>query len=230
MEQPLTIGAIIYPRMDQIDFTGPFEVLSQLPNSTFHIAWKEPGPVRDCRGLLLCAEKTLNEVPPVDLLIVPGGPGQEELMDDEPVLEFLRRQSASAQIVLSVCTGALLCGAAGLLRGMRATTHWGAFQLLGHFGATPVDERVVVDGKFVTAAGVTSGIDGALRVAAMLRGDAVAQGIQLGIQYAPEPPFNSGSLVTAPPAVRQAAETRIAELVARRTATAKRIAAKLGIK
>jgi len=229
MERHLNIGAIIYPRLDQIDFTGPFEVLSQLPDSTFHIAWKETGPVRDCRGLRLCAEKTLAEVPPLDLLIVPGGPGQEDLMDDEVVLDFLRRQAASAEVVFSVCTGALLLGAAGLLRGTRATTHWAAFHLLGYFGATPVNERVVVDGKIVTAAGVTAGIDGALRVAAFLRGDAVAQGIQLGIEYAPEPPYHCGSPSTAPMEIRQAAAARLADLVAKRLATAQRVATRLGI-
>lgn len=226
--QPLQIGAIVFPRMDQIDFTGPFEVLSQLPNSTFHIAWKEKTPVRDYHGLWLTPEKTFDEVPPLDLLIVPGGPGQEELMEDEAVLSFIRRQAAGAQCVFSVCTGALICGAAGLLKGKRATTHWGAFSLLGYFGATPVNERVVVDGKLVTAAGVTAGIDGALTVAARFRGDQVAQEIQLGIEYAPQPPFQSGTPDQAPAVVLKTVQGRIADLSARRLGTAQRLAKKLG--
>jgi cyclohexyl-isocyanide hydratase len=117
MNNQLNIGAIIYPRMDQIDFTGPFEVLSQLPDSTFHVVWKEKGPIRDCRGLILTPEKTLAEVPPLDVLVIPGGPGQEELMEDEIVLAFIRDQAARAQCVFSVCTGASICGAAGLLKG-----------------------------------------------------------------------------------------------------------------
>lgn len=229
MDQHLNIGSLVFPRMDQIDFTGPFEVLSQLPNSTFHVAWKEKGPIRDCRGLILTPEKSLAEVPPLDVLIIPGGPGQEALMEDAAVLAFIQDQAAWARCVFSVCTGALICGAAGLLKGVRATTHWGAFNLLEYFGAIPVNQRVVVDGKLVTAAGVTAGLDGALRVAALLRGDQVAQEIQLGIEYAPEPPFQSGTPATAPVEVRKAVESRIAELTKNRLSTAQRVASKLGI-
>lgn len=229
MEKHLNIGAMIFPRMDQIDFTGPFEVLAQLPNSTFHVVWKERKPVRDYRGLILTPEKTFAEAPPLDVLVIPGGPGQEDLMEDEIVLSFLRDQAAGAHCLFSVCTGALICGAAGLLKGARATTHWGAFHLLEYFGAIPIQQRVVVDGKLVTASGVTAGIDGALRVAALLRGDQVAQEIQLGIEYAPEPPFHSGTPATAPAKVRQAVETRISELTGNRLATARRVASKLGI-
>src|SRR5690242_6093026 len=140
----------------------------------------------------------LADAPQLDLLHVPGGFGQEALMEDDDLLDWVRRQAAGARYVFSVCTGALICGAAGLLKGRRATTHWTAFELLPIFGAIPVNERVVEDGNMVFAAGVTSGIDGALRVAAKLRGDEVAQGIQLYMQYAPEPPFNSGTPETAP--------------------------------
>lgn len=226
--QPLKIGALIYPRMDQIDFTGPFEVLSQLPNSSFHIGWKEKAPIRDYHDLLLTPDTTLGEMPVLDLLIVPGGPGQEDLMEDSAVLDFIRKQAAGAQCVFSVCTGALICGAAGLLQGKRATTHWGAFSLLKYFGATPVNERVVVDGQFITAAGVTAGIDGALAVAARLRGDQVAQEIQLGIEYAPQPPFASGTPDRAPKPVLKAVQERIAVLSARRLATAQRLAKNFG--
>lgn len=226
---PLNIGAIIYPRLDQIDFTGPFEVLSQLPDSSFHVIGKEKGPIRDIHGLTLVAEKSLAESPPLDVLLIPGGPGQQDLMEDEAVLSFIRDQAARARCVFSVCTGSLLCGAAGLLKGVRATTHWGAFDLLKYFGAIPVDERVVIDGKHVSAAGVTAGIDGALRVAAILRGDRVAQEIQLAIEYAPEPPFDSGTPATAPPEVLEAVRGRIRGLTDRRRETARRIAAKLGV-
>ena len=145
------------------------------------------------------------------------------------MLGWIRRQAAGARCVLSVCTGALLCGAAGLLKGRRATTHWASFHLLPFFGAIPVSQRVVVDGNMVFAAGVTSGIDGALRVAAELRGDEVAQAIQLYIQYAPEPPFNSGTPETAPPAVLESARRAVQSVTAQREKTARRVAQRLGI-
>jgi len=222
----LHIGFLIYPQLDQLDFTGPFEVLSRLPHATCHVAWKETKPLRDWHGLVLTPEKTLGEVPPLDVLVVPGGPGQEALMEDEDVLSFLRVQAEHASWIFSVCTGSLICGAAGLLRGVRATSHWSALDLLRYFGALPTQQRVVVDGKVVSAAGVTSGIDGALRLAALLRGDTVAQEIQLAMEYAPAPPFESGTLDSAPPEIRQRAEQRITELASKRQATAKRIAAR----
>jgi cyclohexyl-isocyanide hydratase len=150
-------------------------------------------------------------------------------MDDEETLDWVRRQAAAARCVFSVCTGALICGAAGLLKGKRATTHWSAFHLLPLFGAAPVNERVVIDGNLVSAAGVTAGIDGALRVAALLRGDDAARAIQLYLQYAPEPPFDSGTPETAPPAILAAARRSADEITRRREATARRIAARLGI-
>ncbi|MGC1463767.1 MAG: DJ-1/PfpI family protein [Terracidiphilus sp.] len=191
--------------------------------------WKETTPVRDIMGLVLTPETTFAQAPPLDLLIVPGGWGQEALMDDEEVLEFIRTQSAGARYIFSVCTGALLCGAAGLLRSVRTTTHWSVFHLLEYFGAIPVNARVVVDGKHVSAAGVTAGIDGALRVASLLRSDRIAQQIQLSIEYAPEPPFDSGTPRTAPAAVLEAARAATREIAEKRLATAQRIAARLGI-
>jgi cyclohexyl-isocyanide hydratase len=225
----LNLGAIIFPRLDQADFTAPFEVLSRLPNSTFHVLWKEKMPVKDVKGLILTPEKTLFESPPLDLLLVPGGYGQEALMEDETVLSFIREQAVNAKYVFSVCTGALICGAAGLLKGVRATTHWSAFDLLEYFGAIPIDERVVIDGSFGSAASVTAGIDGALRVAALLRGDRVAQEIQLRIQYAPEPPFNRGTPASALPEILAAARSTSREITETRLTTAKRIAARLGV-
>jgi cyclohexyl-isocyanide hydratase len=228
-DQPLQIGSLLFEGLDQIDLTGPFEVLSRIPNATYRIYGSTASPVRDVRGLRLAPDAFLGVAPQLDVLHVPGGPGQEALMDDEVVLGWVRRQAAGARIVFSVCTGALICGAAGLLNGRRATTYWTALPLLPYFGATPVDERVVVDGNLVCAAGVTAGIDGALRVAAMLRGAEVAKTIQLYMQYAPEPPFNAGSPETAPPQVVAQVRASAAEIMARREVTARAVAKRLGI-
>src|SRR6202522_3642516 len=172
------IGSFLLEGIDQIDLTGPFEVLSRIPNATYRIYGKTAAPVRDLKGLRLTPDASLAEAPPLDVLHVPGGYGQEALMDDAEVLGWIRRQASGARSIFSVCTGALICGAAGLLEGRRATTHWASFHLLPFFGAIPVNERVVVDGNWVFAAGVTAGIDGALRLAAELRGDEAAQAIQ----------------------------------------------------
>jgi cyclohexyl-isocyanide hydratase len=228
-ETHLQIGSLIFDRLDQIDLTGPFEVLSRVPNSTYRIYGKSTAPLRDLRGLRMMADATLAEAPQLDLVHIPGGFGQEALMDDEDVLGWIRRQAQGARCVFSVCTGALILGAAGLLQGRRATTHWASIDLLPYFGATIVNERVVRDGNFVFAAGVTSGIDGALRVAADLRGDEVAQAIQLAIAYAPEPPFTSGTPETAPPAVLASAKKSMSEITMQREQTARRIAARLGL-
>jgi cyclohexyl-isocyanide hydratase len=227
--EPLHIGALVFPSIDQADLTGPFEVLTNLPNSSFHLLWKELTPVRDMKALVLTPNCTLAECPPLDVLVVPGGRGQEALMDDEAVLQFIRDQAVQVKYILSVCTGALVCGAAGLLRGRKATTHWASHHLLPYFGAVPVNERVVVDGNLVTAAGVTSGIDGALRVAALLRGDRVAQMIQLCLEYDPQPPFSGGSPRTAPKELVEAARGIYQPLTEVRLITAKRAAVRLGI-
>lgn len=229
-QAPLRIGSLLFPQLDQIDFTGPFEVFSRLPGATLHLISKEKKPLRDARGLLLMPEQTLAEVPRLDLLHVPGGPGQAALMEDDATLAFLRQQAAHARCVFSVCTGALLLGAAGLLKGRKATTHWAAFDLLPYFGATPVNERVVKDGNLVTAAGVTAGIDGALRVAALLCGDQQAQAIQLQLHYAPEPPFTSGTPGTAPPEVVRSVCAGYQALTEARLATARRLGARLGVR
>jgi len=227
---PLQIGGLIFPGMDQMDFTGHFEVLSLIPNARFHILWKNLSPVRDRRGLLLTPDTELAASPDFDVLLVPGGHGQEALMEDEEVLQFLRLRAQTARFVFSVCTGALLCGAAGLLRGVRATTHWNSFHLLPYFGAIPVEERVVVDGKHISAAGVSSGIDGALRLAQLLGGDRLAQSIQLNMQYAPEPLFAGGTPQTSPPDIVQAARTALTEISRRRLETARKVAQRLGIR
>jgi cyclohexyl-isocyanide hydratase len=225
----LHVGSLLFEGIDQIDLTGPFEVLSRVPNATYRIYGKAAAPVRDLKGLWLMPDASLADAPPLDVLQVPGGPGQEALMDDTEVLDWMRQQAAGACSIFSVCTGALLCGAAGLLRGRRATTHWASFHLLPYFGAIPVNERVVVDGAWVFAAGVTAGIDGALRLAAELRGDETAQRIQLDMAYAPEPPFDAGTPETAPAAILQQAQQSVRSITARREATARRVAARLGI-
>jgi len=225
----LHIGSLLFEGIDQIDLTGPFEVLSRIPNATYRIYGKAPTPVRDIKGLQLIPDASLADAPPLDVLHVPGGFGQEALMEDTEVLGWIRQQASGGCHIFSVCTGALLCGAAGLLRGRRATTHWASLHLLPFFGAIPVNERVVIDGAWVFAAGVTAGIDGALRLAAELRGEEVAQAIQLQMAYAPEPPFNSGTPETAPPAILQRLQQSLRPVTVRREETARRVAAKLGI-
>lgn len=228
-DRHLHIGSILFDDLDQIDFNGPFEVLSRIPNSTLHVAGKTTAPVRDTRGLTLVPDKTFADVPRLDVLHVPGGPGQEALMEDEETLAFIRRQAEGALFVLSVCTGALVCGAAGLLKGRRATTHWAAMDVLPLLGAIPVNDRVVIDGNAIFAGGVTSGIDGALQLAALLRGDAAAQQIQLYMQYQPEPPFDAGTPERAPAAVVAAAREMFAPITARRMETARRVGGRLGL-
>ena len=225
----LQIGSLLFEGLDQIDLTGPFEVLSRIPNSTYRIFAKTAAPIRDVRGLRLTADAMLADAPQLDVLHVPWGFGQEALMDDTELLGWVRRQAAGSRCVFSVCTGALICGAAGLLKGRRATTHWASFHLLPFFGAIPVNERVVVDGDMVFAAGVTAGIDGALRVAAELRGDEAAQTIQLYMVYAPEPPFTSGTPETAPAGILEAARRSVQNITIQREETARRVARRLGI-
>jgi len=225
----LQIGSLLFEGLDQIDLTGPFEVFSRIPNSTYRVFGRTTAPVRDLRGLRLMADAALTEAPQLDLLHVPGGFGQEALMDDEDVLAWVRNQAAGVRCLFSVCTGALICGAAGLLKGRRATTHWASMHLLPFFGAIPVNKRVVTDGNLVCAAGVTAGIDGALQVAADFRGAEVAQTIQLSIAYAPEPPFSSGTPETAPPAVLKRVQLSYRAVMEQRERTARRVAERLGI-
>ena len=208
------IGMLLYPGLTQLDLTGPFEVLHRVPDVRVHLVWKEAGFVTSDSGLRLAADTSFAACPPLDVVFVPGGFGQMALMGDEEVLAFLRRHAASARWVTSVCTGALLLGAAGLLAGYEAATHWAYQGMLPAFGATPVRRRVVVDRNRITGGGVTAGIDFALRLAAELAGENVARAIQLGLEYDPEPPFRSGhpdvadaEIVTA---VRAAMQARVA--------------------
>lgn len=230
-DQPvLEIGSLVFDDLDQIDLTGPFEVLSRLPGARHRLYAKTLEPVRDVMGLRIVPDATLADTTRIDVLHVPGGPGQEALMSDEAVLGWLRERAASARNVFSVCTGALLLGGAGLLHGRRATTHWASHDLLPLFGATAVDARVVVDGDWIFAAGVTAGIDGALTLAAQMCGVETAQRIQLDIAYAPEPPFDSGTPDKAPASVLAAARAAGAGLRRRRELTAARFADRLGVR
>ncbi len=225
----LTVGCLIYPRMDQIDFTGPYEVLSRMPDSSMHIIAKTKNPVRDVQGLILTPEMSIGDAPALDVLLVPGGLGQQDLMEDEEVLSLIRAQADSGGLVFSVCTGALLCGAAGILRGRLATTHWTAWDLLPYYGAVATKARVVVDGNLVSCAGVTAGLDGALVLVSLLRGDSAAEQIQLNIQYAPDPIFQSGSPDSARPEVINACLAGYREIKASREAEARRFAKKFDV-
>lgn len=223
-EKHLKIGGLIFPNMDQCDFTGPFEALSRIPNSTFYTLWKDKEVVRDMRGMQLVPDTAFHEAPQLDVLLVPGGYGQEEVAADEEVLAFIRDQAKRALYVYSVCTGALICGAAGLLHGRYATTHWTAIDVLPLYGATPSDDRVVIDGNYVSAGGVTSGIDGSLILAALLRGDQVAKELQLYMAYDPEPPFDSGSPAKASDSVLSIVRARAQQITEQRFASARRYA------
>jgi putative intracellular protease/amidase len=192
----------IFDRITALDAVGPYEVLSRLPGAEVVFAALEPGLKRtDTSFLALNADRALAEVPEPDIVVVPGGFGTRELMDDETVLDWLRAAHETTDYTTSVCTGSLLLGAAGILRGLRATTHWLALDMLAELGAEPTGERVVEQGKVITAAGVSSGIDMALRLAEIVAGAEIAQAIQLGIEYDPQPPFDSGSPQKAPAAI-----------------------------
>jgi cyclohexyl-isocyanide hydratase len=228
-DQHIQVGVLVFPQMDQIDLTGPFSVLWRMPNTSVELLWKDKAAFRDHRGLTLTPDAALVDAKPIDLLVIPGGPGQENLMEDDTILSFICKRAESTKCVYSVCTGALLCGAAGLLQGRCATTHWASVQFLKYFGAKLIDKRVVIDGALVSAAGLTAGIDGALVVASLLRGKEVAKAIQLDIQYAPEPPFDCGLPTRAPAGIVAKVKRDSEELTARRLATAKRVAAKLKV-
>lgn len=206
----VTFGILCFPGVQQLDLTGPYEVFASAPDARVHLVWKDRAPVRSVTGLWLTPDTSFAEAPAFDVLCVPGGAGVNALLTDGETLDFIRRQAAGARFVTSVCTGSLVLGAAGLLRGKRAATHWNALDFLPRFGAEPVAARVVRDGTLITAGGVTSGIDFGLTVVAELWGQPVAEGIQLMMEYAPAPPFNAGTPGTAPPAVLEAARRRLA--------------------
>jgi cyclohexyl-isocyanide hydratase len=223
----LTFGLILFPEMTQLDLTGPFEVFARVPGAATHLIWKTREPVRTDRGLSIIPTTTFDECPPLDVVCVPGGPGQVALMDDAVLLEFLRKTAQSCRYVTSVCTGSLVLGAAGLLRGYRATTHWASHDQLAMLGAEPVDARVVFDRNRITGAGVTSGIDFALAVVAHLAGEDVAKRIQLQMEYAPQPPFAAGTPTQAGEALTAEVRAKMEGLQARRRDATARAAAAL---
>lgn len=198
----MDIAILIYDRLTALDAIGPYEVLSRLPGAKVTFLAEHAGAKRTDTGALgLIADATLAEHPAPDIVLVPGGPGQQALMDDGPVHEWLRAAHASTTWTTSVCTGSLVLAAAGLLDGKRATSNWQALEELRGLGVDAVAERVVFDGKLATAAGVTAGIDMALGLVARIAGEQVAQAIQLGIEYDPQPPFDCGSPEKAPPEI-----------------------------
>jgi putative intracellular protease/amidase len=198
----MDIAIPIFDRLTALDAVGPYEVLSRVPGATVTFVAERRGEHRDELGTLaLVADAKLSDLPAPDVVVVPGGFGTRSLLGGGPLLDWVRAAHATSRWTTSVCTGSLVLAAAGVLAGLEATTHWAAMDLLRRLGAVPVERRVVEQGKVITAAGVSAGIDMALTLAARLAGDKVAQAIQLGIEYDPQPPFTSGSLRTAPPEV-----------------------------
>ncbi len=221
------IGLILFPRLTQLDLTGPFEVFARLPNAEVHLIWKDMEPVVSDVGLKILPTMTFANCPDLDVICIPGGPGMNELLEDEEVLAFVRLQGASARYVTSVCTGALVLGAAGLLKGYKAATHWASMGFLEAFGATPVNTRVCIDRNRITGGGVTAGIDFGLVLAAALSDRKTAEKIQLYMEYNPEPPFAAGSPDTAPPEVVSEFRSYVEGMIKRRGEAVARSAAKL---
>lgn len=206
----LRFGILVFPQVQQLDLTGPYEVFASAQGSEVHLIWKDKAPVRSATGLMLTPTTTFTECPPLDVLCVPGGSGVNALLQDEAVLAFLRERAGQVRYLTSVCTGSLVLGMAGLLKDKRATTHWNAHDFLARLGAIPTEGRVVRDGNLITAGGVTSGIDFGLAVIAELIGEEEAQVIQLSLEYAPEPPFRAGTPREAPETILAAARERLA--------------------
>jgi putative intracellular protease/amidase len=205
----MQIAIVLFDRFTALDAVGPYQVLSKLPGAEVVFAAEQPGRVSDDqRSLHLSAEAALADVLHPDIVVVPGGPGQSDQMDDGALHHWLRTADQGTAWTTSVCTGSLVLAAAGLLKSRRATSHWLALGELAQLGAVPVSERVVFDGKYVTAAGVSAGIDMALTLAGRIAGDETAQAIQLGIEYDPQPPYNAGSPRQAPPAIVRRLESR----------------------
>jgi putative intracellular protease/amidase len=205
----VVIAIPIFDGLTALDAIGPYEVLSRLPDARVEFAALEPGVKRTDNGMLaLTAERALDELPHPDVIVMPGGHGTRALMHDDRMLDWVRVAHETSRFTTSVCTGSLVLGAAGILDGLEATTHWAVLDTLGRLGAVPVTRRVVEQGKVITAAGVSSGIDMALTLAARIAGEDVARTIQLAIEYDPEPPFDSGSIAKAPPEIVALARRR----------------------
>jgi cyclohexyl-isocyanide hydratase len=217
---------LLFDGVTQLDLTGPYEVLARMPGTRVILISPTSEPVRSEWGLTITPDFTFANAPPLDVVCVPGGWGVDAFLTNVELLDFLRARSANARFTISVCSGALLLGAAGLLRGYRATTHWMSLDLLPLLGATAAHERVVRDRDRITSAGVTAGIDMSIALASELFGETVAQSIQLAIEYDPSPPFDSGSPNTAPESVRAAVSLASAPALARRRAIIEQIASR----
>ena len=223
----LQIGLLIFPKLTQLDLTGPVQVFSSVPGAKLHLVWKRIEPVPSDSVLTLTPTTTFADCPPCDVICVPGGAGTDDMVNDEEVLAFLRQQAQSAKYITSVCTGSLVLGAAGLLKGYRAATHWSARDHLAAFGAIASNERVCIDRNRITGGGVTAGIDFALTLVAHLVDRKTAEAIQLRLEYNPAPPFNAGSPDTAPKEVLTLINERTAPFKARRAEAVARAAARL---
>jgi cyclohexyl-isocyanide hydratase len=224
---PLQIGILLFPKVTQLDFTGPLQVFSSVPGANIHLIWKRIEPVPSDSVMMLTPTTTFADCPQLDVICVPGGVGTDDIINDEEMLAFLRKQAEGAKYITSVCTGSLVLGAAGLLRGYRAATHWSAIDYLPAYGAIPARTRVCTDRNRVTGGGVTAGIDFALTLVELLVDRRTAETIQLRLEYNPAPPFNSGSPETAPPEVLAYIRERIAPGQPRRAEANARAAARL---
>jgi cyclohexyl-isocyanide hydratase len=227
MPASLQIGLLVFPKVTQLDLTGPLQVFSSVPGAQVHLIWKRIEPVPSDSVLVLTPTTTFADCPQLDVICVPGGAGTDDMIDDAEMLAFLRKQAERAQYITSVCTGSLVLGAAGLLRGYRAATHWTAMDYLAPFGATPTKTRVCVDRNRITGGGVTAGIDFALTLVSILIDRETAEAIQLRLEYNPAPPFDSGSPDSAPPAILARMKEKIAPAQARRGEAIARAAARM---
>ncbi len=227
MSAPLQIGLVIFPKVTQLDLTGPLQVFSSVPGATVHLIWKRIEPVTSDSVLTLTPTVTFADCPQLDVICMPGGFGTDDMVNDAEMLDFLRRQAGASKYITSVCTGSLVLGAAGLLKGYRATTHWSAMDLLAPYGATPTKTRVCIDRNRVTGGGVTAGIDFALALVSILVDRPTAEMIQLRLEYNPAPPFDAGSPDTAPPEILALMQERIAPARERRNEANGRAAVRL---
>jgi cyclohexyl-isocyanide hydratase len=218
---------VLFPRVTQLDFTGPLQVFSSVPGAQVHLIWKRIEPVPSDSVMAITPTITFSDCPQLDVVCVPGGMGTDDAVNDEEILAFVKKQAEGAKYVTSVCTGSLVLGAAGLLKGYRASTHWTAMEALAPFGAIPTKTRVCVDRNRVTGGGVTAGIDFALTLVSIMVDRKTAEAIQLRLEYNPAPPFNSGSPETAPPEVLAVMKERLAKTQPRRIENYRRAAERM---
>jgi cyclohexyl-isocyanide hydratase len=212
------VGLLLFPKITQLDLAGPYEVFCRMPGTAVHLLWKDTQPIESEWGLELRPDTRFEDCPALDVFCVPGGPGAFDLLGDDILIDAVRTIARRSRFVTSVCTGAFLLGAAGLLVGKRATTHWASRELLREFGAIPDEGRIVVDGNLTTSGGITSGIDFGLHIAAQLVGVEQAKQIQLAMEYDPAPPFDAGSPESAGPELTAQARAFVAEAIAQASA------------